>query len=76
MTLEPAGAASGQGRAGPGQYGVAPDADLMDGSGDPVEQAAARRLRQAVQRIENARASRRRRTGSGKDDTPVRKRDW
>lgn len=72
------GGGTGQGRAGSGRYGIAPDTDETDGTGDPVERAATRRLRQAIQRIQGARDSRQPPPGSGKGEVPGpdRRRDW
>jgi hypothetical protein len=68
----------GQGRSGAGRYGAAPDGDQTDGSADPVERAAAGRLRQAVQRIQKGRESRQPAPGAGKGDAPGTdgRRDW
>jgi hypothetical protein len=74
--LNQGGTTSGSGRNGSGQYG--PDAEETDGSGDPREQAAARRLRQAIQRIEKARDARPAPPSPGKGEVPdsSRRRDW
>jgi hypothetical protein len=63
---------------GAGQSGSGFDSDVTDGNGDPVERAAARRLRQAVQRIQKARDSRQPPPGAGKGEVPGsdRRRDW
>jgi hypothetical protein len=67
---------------GPGRNGFSKsgrdEADETDGQGDPVEQAAARRLRQAIQRIQNSREGRQPAPGAGKGEPPPsgRRRDW
>jgi hypothetical protein len=70
------GMTSGQGRVGSGQFGA--QTDETDGSGDPVERAAARRLRQAIQRIQGARQARPAPAGAGQGEPPAsdRRRDW
>jgi tetratricopeptide (TPR) repeat protein len=70
------GADYGQGRLGTGKVG--PDADEIDGSGDPQERAAARRLRQAIQRIQNSRDARPPTPGAKPGEAPGsdRRRDW
>jgi hypothetical protein len=70
------GPSSGQTRSGSGKYGI--EADDVAGNGDPREQAAARRLRQAVQRIQNARDGRQPPPGAGPRESPNsdRRRDW
>jgi hypothetical protein len=71
------GTSSGQGRMGSGRFGLGPDSDMTDGNGDPVERAAARRLRQAVQRIQKARDGRTPPPGSpGEAPSSDRRRDW
>jgi hypothetical protein len=72
------GTGSGQGRQGSGIAGLGPESDDTDGSGDPAERAAVRRLRQAVQRIQNARDGRQPPPAAGKGETPGsdRRRDW
>jgi hypothetical protein len=72
------GTTAGSGRLGSGQAGQATDSDITDGNGDPVERAAARRLRQAVQRIQKGRESRQPAPAAGKGDVPNsdRRRDW
>ncbi len=70
------GTTSGSGRSGSGQANA--NADETDGSGDPQERAAARRLRQAIQRIEKSRMSRPAPQAPGKSEVPDsdRRRDW
>jgi hypothetical protein len=70
------GGTFGSARLGSGKYG--PDAEETDGSGDPVERAAVRRLRQAIQRIQNARESRPAPTAPAPGENPAsnRRRDW
>ncbi len=72
----PKGLSAGPGHGGSGD--VDADAEQSDGSGDPRERAAARRLRQAVQRIEKSREARPTPQGPAKGDEPNtdRKRDW
>jgi hypothetical protein len=73
------GASSGEARRAAGQAGAAPDTDETDGTGDPLERAAARRLRQAVQRIQGARQGRQPPPAAGNRDAPPdadRRRDW
>jgi hypothetical protein len=50
--------------------------DDTDGSGDPVERAAAHRLRQAIQRIEDARQARPAPPRPGEPPASNRRRDW
>jgi hypothetical protein len=70
------GGSSAQVRNGAGQSVM--DADETDGSGDPRERAATRRLRQAIQRIEKARDARPAPPAPGKGEAPDpnRRRDW
>jgi hypothetical protein len=69
------GTTAGSGRGGSGQFGK--EADETDGSGDPRERAAVRRLRQAVQRIEKSRDARPApQPGKGEAPDPDRRRDW
>jgi hypothetical protein len=72
------GMMAGPSRAGSGRFGIAPDADVTDGSGDPVERAATRRLLQAIQRIQGARENRQPLPGAAKGEAPApdRRRDW
>jgi hypothetical protein len=72
------GSTSSGGRVGAGRAGLGPDSDMADGTGDPVERAAVRRLRQAVQRIQKARDSRQPPAGPKTEDVPNsdRRRDW
>jgi hypothetical protein len=76
------GTASGHGGMLPGPAARGYDmpgreADDSDGSGDPRERAAARRLHQAVQRIDKARQSRPAPApAKGEAPDPARRRDW
>ncbi len=70
------GTGLGQGRTGSARSGG--ESDETDGSGDPAERAAARRLRQAIQRIQNAREGRQPPAGAAPGQAPGsdRRRDW
>jgi hypothetical protein len=69
------GTSDGRGRQGSGQLGK--DSDETDGTGDPRERAAARRLHQAIQRIEKAREARPTpQPGKGEVPDTDRRRDW
>jgi hypothetical protein len=66
------------GRARLGSGAAIKDAEETDGSGDPAERAAARKLRQAIQRIQNARDGRGSAPPAKSGEAPGsdRRRDW
>jgi hypothetical protein len=74
----PEGTARGRsaGPRGGGPSGQTQHGDETDGTGDPVEAAAARRLRQAIQRIQTGRDGRLPSAGHGEVSGTDRRRDW